>query len=316
VPPPIPHGIGRALDVFKDVLVLFLMVGSALLARRMVLLGRGDWRGATTVAAAMFIVSMIQWVFSAHHVPDYGTMQNKFFDACADQLFRAGIAWLAYLGIEPWIRRHWPTSLISWTRVLAGSWRDPLVGRDMLIGIAFGVAGAIFPGLIEYVLQAFGGSPLNPAFAGMWALTTPRYVVASLVAAVSNAGFNTLLLTLLYVVLRRRLRRPWLALAGTVVVLALVIGSEDGFGGGLPTFVFIASISALIIAPLHFHGLLPFMAAFAVRQVLISNTLTADLGAWYAGPTWVVGAALIGLTVWAFLTSRAGAPTFGRLLEE
>ena len=36
----------------------------------------------------------------------------------ADQLFRAGIVWLAYLGIEPWIRRHWPTSLISWTRLL------------------------------------------------------------------------------------------------------------------------------------------------------------------------------------------------------
>jgi hypothetical protein len=58
------------------------------------------------------------------------------------------------------------------------------------------------------------------------------------------------------------------------------------------------------------------MAAFSVRQVLMSNTLTADLGAWYAGPTWVIGAAVIGLAVTAFLNSRAGAPTFGRLLEE
>ena len=148
VPPPIEGGVERALDNFKNVLVLFLMVGSALLARRMVLLGRGDWRGATTVAVSLFILSMAQWTVGAHQVPDYGTVQNKFFEACAEQLFRAGIAWLAYLGIEPWIRRHWPTSLISWTRVLAGSWRDPLVGRDVLIGLAFGVAGALYPDLI------------------------------------------------------------------------------------------------------------------------------------------------------------------------
>ncbi len=259
---------------------------------------------------------MAQWTVGAHHVPDYGTVQNKFFDACADQLFRSGIAWLAYLGIEPWIRRYWPTSLISWSRVLAGSFRDPLVGRDVLIGIAFGVAGALYPGLIEYAVQVVGKDAVNPAFTGIWALTTPRFVGASLLAAVSNAMFNTLLLTLLYVVFRRRLRRPWLAALATIVVLTLIITSEDGFGGGLIGFAMIASISALIVAPLHFHGLLPFMAAFGVRQVLMANTLTADLGAWYAGPTWVIGAAIIGLAVAAFLHSRAGAPTFGRLLEE
>jgi hypothetical protein len=316
VPPPIKGGVERALDDFKNVLVLFLMVGSALLARRMVLLGRGDWRGATTVAVSLFILSMAQWTVGAHHVPDYGTVQNKFFDACADQFFRAGIAWLAYLGIEPWIRRHWPTSLISWTRVLSGSFRDPLVGRDVLIGIAFGVAGALYPQLIEYTLQAFGKGAVSPAFTGIWTLTTPRYVGASLFAAVNNAMFNTLLLTLLYVVFRRGLRRPWLAALATIAVLTLIITSEDGFGDGMMGLLLFASVSALIIAPLHFHGLLPFMAAFSVRQVLMSNTLTADLGAWYAGPTWVIGAAVIGLAVTAFLNSRAGAPTFGRLLEE
>jgi serine/threonine-protein kinase len=316
MPPPVVHGLGRALDIFKNVMVLFLIVGSAVLARRMVMLGRGDWRGATTVALVLFVLAMAQWIVGAHHVPDYGTEQNKFFDAFADQLFRSSIAWLAYLGIEPWIRRHWPTSLISWSRMLKGSFRDPLVGRDVLIGIAFGVAGALYPGLIEYALKSFGGEVFNPAFTGIWALTTPRYVGASLLAAVGNAMFNTLLLTLLYVIFRRRLRRPSLAALGTTVVLTLIITAEDGFGGGLPGFAMIASISALIIAPLHFHGLLPFMAAFGVRQVLTSNTLTADLGAWYAGPTWVIGAAVIGLAVVAFLNSRAGAPTFGRLLEE
>ena len=39
---------------------------------------------------------------------------------CAGPCCRPGIVWLAYLGIEPWIRRHWPTSLISWSRLLVG----------------------------------------------------------------------------------------------------------------------------------------------------------------------------------------------------
>jgi hypothetical protein len=119
----------------------------------------------------------------------------------------------------------------------------------------------------------------------------------------------------LYVVFRRRLGRPWPAALATTIALTLVITSEDGFGGALDV-VLIASISAFIIAPLHFHGMLPFMVAFSVRQVLIANALTADLGAWYATPTWIIGAALAALTITAFLNSRAGAPTFGRLLEE
>jgi hypothetical protein len=28
-----------------------------------------------------------------------------------------------------------PELLTSWTRLIAGNWRDPLVGRDVLIGV-------------------------------------------------------------------------------------------------------------------------------------------------------------------------------------
>ena len=33
------------------------------------------------------------------------------------------------------LRRRWPELLISWSRLLAGRWRDPRVGRDMLLGL-------------------------------------------------------------------------------------------------------------------------------------------------------------------------------------
>ena len=316
LPPPAVTGIARVLDTFNAVLVFSLVIGSALLARRMARLGRGDRRGATTVALVLFSLGLLQWAAGAHHAADFAIEQDAFFEACANQMFRAGIAWLAYLGIEPWIRRHWPASLISWSRMLAGSFRDPLVGRDILLGAAFGVGGAIYPGLIEYGLHAFGGDALDPSFTGVWSLTTPRYVGATLLGAVTNGLFNTLLITLLYVVFRRLLKRSWLAATATTVVLALVILGEDGIGSGMMAVAIMLSIAALIIYPLARYGLLPFMAAFCVRQVLVGNAFTSDLGAWYATPTWILGGAVIALAVYAFVQSRAGAPTFGRLLED
>ena len=43
------------------------------------------------------------------------------------------------MSLEPRVRRLWPTTLISWARLLSGRARDPMVGRDLLIGVAAGV---------------------------------------------------------------------------------------------------------------------------------------------------------------------------------
>jgi len=293
-----------------------LIVGSALLARRNMVLGRGDQQGGWRVAVALIVVNVARWVFSAHHVPDYPQEQDAILDAIGRAMLPAAIVWLAYLGIEPWIRRHWPTSLISWSRLLSGAIRDPLVGRDVLIGLAFGVGSALVPAFSEQVLTPLAGGVPAPDFNGVWALTTPRYAVALLIGGVSNALFNSLLLMVLYVVLRRLLRRPWLAAALVMALLALVIGAENGLADGAPVIALIVMLAVLMLLPLVRYGLLPFAVSFFSRQVLVGSPLTTDLGVWYATATWIVGATIIGLAVLAFKYSRAGAPTFGRLLEE
>jgi hypothetical protein len=50
-----------------------------------------------------------------------------------------GVAFL-YVALEPFVRRRWPHSLISWTRLLAGGLKDSLVGGHILTGAALGVA--------------------------------------------------------------------------------------------------------------------------------------------------------------------------------
>ena len=37
------------------------------------------------------------------------------------------------------MRSYWPQMLTSWVRLLDGQFRDPLVGRDMLVGVAAAV---------------------------------------------------------------------------------------------------------------------------------------------------------------------------------
>jgi hypothetical protein len=119
----------------------------------------------------------------------------------------------------------------------------------------------------------------------------------------------------LYVVLRRLLRRPWLAAVLVMTLLALVIGAENGVDDRAALAIVVA-MGVLMLLPLVRFGLLPFAVSFFSRQVLVDCTLTSDLGAWYATPTWIVGGTIVGLAILAFKHSRAGVPTFGRLLEE
>jgi eukaryotic-like serine/threonine-protein kinase len=309
--------VERVPGIFMAAVVLALLLGSAMLARRNLVLGRGDRQGAWRVAIALAALNVARWALAAHHVSDYPVEQEALLDAIGRALLPSAIVWLAYLGIEPWIRRHWPTSLISWSRLLGGSFRDPLVGRDVLIGLAFGLGSTVFPELADRLITAMSGDTPSPDFNGVWGLTTSRYAMAALIGSVSNALFNVLLLTLLYVTFRRLLRRPWLAGVVSMTLLALVIGAQSEINGGRWTAAaMIAAIAVLILLPLVRYGLLAFAVSFFSRQVLESSAWTADLGAWYATPTWIVGTVLIALTVAAFVQSRAGAPTFGRLLEE
>ena len=41
-------------------------------------------------------------------------------------------AWICYMALEPYVRRYWPRTMISWSRLVKGHCRDPLLGRDLL----------------------------------------------------------------------------------------------------------------------------------------------------------------------------------------
>jgi len=315
VDPPATGGM-HVVGVLAAMVLTALLVGSGLLARRNVKAGRGDRAGAWRLAATVGVFITVRWLFNVHHLGDYAADQDAFLDAVAEALLPVAMVWLAYLGIEPWLRRHWPESLISWTRLLGGSFRDPLVGRDILLGITWGLTTAALLGISVTVARHFTGDPLAPSFVGVGSLSTPAYVIAAFLGSVSNALMNGVLLGLLYVMLRRLLRFTVAATCGTSLVLAVLIIPQGAANGGVPAVVAMAIFCLLMVIPLVRFGLLPFTVSFWATQVVQSNALTTDLGAWYAPPTWIVGALMIGLALTAFVQSRAGAPLLGGLMEE
>src|SRR5262249_31723012 len=85
-----------------------------------------------------FLALMASWVFRAHHY-GFSNELNLFQIGMQFALFPAILLWLFYLAIEPYVRRWWPHRMVSWSRLLAGDLRDPLIGRDILVGGAFGL---------------------------------------------------------------------------------------------------------------------------------------------------------------------------------
>ncbi|MCU1246400.1 MAG: serine/threonine protein kinase, partial [Acidobacteria bacterium] len=151
-----------------------LLVAGLIVARHNTRAGRGDARGARRLAAWVFACRMLHWLLLAHHVGSFLDESTLIYAALARSLLHAAEVWIGYLAVEPYIRRHRPRTIVSWKRLLEGQWRDSVVGRDVLIGAAFGIVMV----LIELAARAISDVP--PLSAAVPALTSARWTAALL----------------------------------------------------------------------------------------------------------------------------------------
>src|SRR4030095_14828909 len=95
-------------------------------------LGRGDRKGAFRLALFILGLEAVGHLTNVH-IPELTAEIGLFAERLAWALFMASLTWVIYIALEPFLRRSWPNLLISWNRLLAGNYRDPLIGREMLI---------------------------------------------------------------------------------------------------------------------------------------------------------------------------------------
>ena len=128
--------IGR---VSVAIIALAVSLTGVLVARRNLRLSRGDTAGASRVAGVTFVLVLASFLAQAHLSPDWLTaIFEQIAPAVGFAVVQALLVWALYLALEPAIRQRMPDLLVGWARLLEGRWRDPRVGRDVLIGAALG----------------------------------------------------------------------------------------------------------------------------------------------------------------------------------
>jgi hypothetical protein len=310
---PPQSGGWKALTFILIAIYLVALFGSLMLARRNLRLGRGDRRGATRVALVYFTVAMLVWLFIEHHNGLPVREFDLFFLHLATALLDSTFLWLLYVALEPFIRRRWPAWIISWSRLLAGDFRDPLVGRDILLGAAI---GALFMLVLElyHVAPGFLSQPpalvLNPGSARLGNLFFVRF------AAQATAGlfvaFISVFLLLLFVVILRRERFAVLAL-WLLFTLMLSLVSEATW----MRIPFTAFLAAIVVFTLIRFGLLAVISVLFFSYLSIFYPITTELTAWYATDFTIALAITLGLAACGFYISLGGQKLLsGKLLEE
>ena len=203
--------------VILAVVVSFaVFTGELLLAWRNLRQGRGDRRGALRLSQTVFVISLLAWVFRANHMVGPSEWIN-FSIGFAQSLEVAAWIWLHYIALEPFVRRLWPQTLISWARLLSGRFRDTLVGRDIRLGTMLGVLVAILINLGRWAPAWFGLQPGLEPIHPRRTMDTVSLIGAVLELQVIAVQLSLFLLTML-LVLRLLLRSLWLA-AGVFIVV-------------------------------------------------------------------------------------------------
>ncbi|HET9481122.1 MAG TPA: serine/threonine-protein kinase [Candidatus Polarisedimenticolia bacterium] len=292
-------------------LFIAAMAGGLFLVRHNLKLGRGDRTGAFRLALVFVVIHLIVWALWVDHVADLQGAWGNFTRDTGWTLFNATLLWIFYVGLEPYVRRRWPETMISWSRLLGGGVRDPLVGRDLLIGCALGTVVLQLAVLARYLPGWIGLPPPQPDLFKAGYLEGIRWAVAEIMDGHVHAVLNMMQALLVLMVLRMILRLDWLAGACFVLLFSLVgAGEEEYMMVVWP--ISIALVLVFVLAVFRF-GILTASAAFFTFELLESAPLTTHLSVWYAAGPMLSLFAVAALAAWGFYLAVAGRPLFAGL---
>jgi hypothetical protein len=295
----------RASFVILVGFLLSMLVGGAMLARRNLRLGRGDRHGASGLAAVVFATLAVNY-FVAHHVPNFSELE-LFLEFLAGGVAWSCFLWLLYIALEPSVRRHWPATLVSWSRLLAGGFRDPLVGRDALVGCLLGT----FASLLSRLASWLGAPPPQPLSGPQLQFLGARTIIGSISSGLGGALVAALAFLFLLFLMRAVLRRQWAAAVAFVVFLSglsAATRSQDA----IFAFLLLSILNGVTVFLLIRLGLLALVASFVFQFCLLENfPLTTQGSAWYAGISLAGILLMAAIVLYSFYTSLGGRPVFG-----
>jgi hypothetical protein len=297
---------GKIIGLF---VLCTLLVGSVLLARRNYRQGRGDRSGALRLATVMFLLAMGLWLCRCHFA-SIGDALGLFILAVSTALFTSGVTWTMYLAVEPWVRRHWPKTIISWSRLLSGQVRDPLVGRDILFGVALGVIWILIFQIRYIPMMRMGAAP---TLGSTNALMGGREALGAWLYQWPQSIQTTLAFFFLLFGLKVLLRKEWIAGIALVAIFALPRGLSSTFMAvEIPAQILVYAIAVVIV--LRF-GFVPLVCAVFTINLMANVPFSADLSAWYMPMSIAALLSVVVLAGWGFYHSLGGEPIWRPEIE-
>jgi hypothetical protein len=265
--------------------------------------GRADSRGAIRFGVYAFAVVFI------------ATLLAPFPEAGTAFAFLAGAtAALGYLAVEPWTRRLWPHAMITWARVLAGRWRNPVVGRDCLIAVACVSANYAIQRIVEASAVWFGRAPLPPQQPGSFGIIIDNLASARVTAANVTIPFYYGLVVgmgvfFLFFIINVLLRRRWLA--ALVACIVWFGGNAGVLSDWIAAMQWGLEFAFLLFLTLRF-GLFASVLFSCLSQLIDWSILTGDFGAWYGHASLAASFIIGALTLYAFRVSLGNTPLFSQ----
>jgi serine/threonine protein kinase len=292
----------KAREALGIALILSMLVAAALLAWLNYSRGRGDRRGAMRLGSLVFFLGLALWLCRGHFVAGVA-FYALLMAAIANSLLFAGLTWVLYVALEPYVRRHWPQTIISWSRLLAGRLRDPLAGRDILIGVLFGLVWTLIYHAL-FRLQGAVGAP--PTLAATDFLLGGRRMLGHGLMHALYSIRGTLAIFFLLFLLRALLRKQWLAAIAFILLFStLRVLGADHPGVEVPAQLMIYSVAVIVV--LRF-GLVSLAAGLLCADLLLNTPVANSLSTWYAASGVFVFSSVLALAAWGAYTSLAGQP--------
>ena len=201
--------------------------------------------------------------------------------------------------------------MIGWSRLLDGRFRDPLVGRDILIGTLGGIVLTIIL-LFDWLVPTWLGLPapsMSPRPASLAVLFGGRYTLFSMAESLESSVGAALIFLLLLFLFTAILRDRRIAVVASAAFATVV---SPMFARGNPAVDLAVSVlwAAAVVFVLVRFGLLPLLAA-SVASTFLYTSVSFDSRVPYALWSYLLVGTILALAAYEFHTALAGRPMFG-----
>lgn len=306
-------------SIARWIVLLMITLVAAVLAYRNIRLKKSDTRRAIRVGVAIFLLTSLTAILS---VDSYARAMGLLFGPFPLYSLGLGLSLIAatcYIAVEPLARSRWPDSLVSWTRLFSGGFRDPMIGRDILIGTTAGSTIIALTTAAQFaaprLTDLLGPDAIPPTASDLTIVFDgTKAVVAQILATIASGFLNASAIAVLVILVMLgfqliRVRSRWPAL----ITVALLSGAQSlaSPNAGLADRVALIISNILVIILLDRVGLLATAIAVITASTLTIFINAAPYDQWWATAGITPAVAVAALLIFGYRTATTGRSLFG-----